>query len=254
MSPFDCQLPYCQYESHVSFVSPHSEGDVQKCWTVHATSLLGLFLESGHVFWTGRRGSKNFRHRELGSQTGHSITSSLFAGLHIAVRDMNAPNTSSLLSPSSNSDYLLRRCWRIQDCYSCIKTSDPCSWCAVSSTCISNEASVPILAPIWKPSICPLKEERWELRAKGTGCKVSTLTLLSFLVAIAGTAVVALSIWALVVLWAWSRRRWRKDRWGLRSLKFAATRVWSRPWAWHKTAKEGMHNSDAESEQTRLLA
>lgn len=167
---------------------------------------------------------------------------------------MDAPDTSSLISASSNADYLLRRCWPIQDCYSCLKTSDPCSWCAVSSTCIPNEVPVAIFAPIWKAALCPQKEERWELRAKGTGCKVSTLTLLSFLVAIAGTAVVALSIWALFLLWAWSRRRWREDRLGLRSLKAVVQRVSSRPWAWHKKAKEGMHNANAEGEQTRLLA
>ena len=167
---------------------------------------------------------------------------------------MNAPNASSLTSPSSNADYLLRRCWRFQDCHSCLRTSDPCSWCAVSSTCIPNEVPVAVFAPIWEAAVCPLKEERWELRAKGTGCRVSTVTLLGLLVAIAGTAIVALSIWALFHVWAWSRRRWRKDRLGLRSLKAVVKRVWSGPWAWHKTAKENMHNTEAESEQTRLLA
>ena len=161
---------------------------------------------------------------------------------------MNAPSIS-LTSPSRNADYLLRRCWRIQDCHSCLHTSDPCSWCTVSSTCIPNEVPIAIFAPIWKAAVCPLKEERWELRAKGTGCKVSTITLLSFIVAVAGTIIVAFSIWALFVLWAWSRRRWKEDRWGLRSLEMARKRGWSRP-----RSKGGMHNAEMETEHTRLLA
>jgi len=50
------------------------------------------------------------------------------------VEGLPAPSTvnfSSLQSPSSNADFLLRRCWRLQDCSSCLTSTDPCSWCAI---------------------------------------------------------------------------------------------------------------------------
>ena len=168
---------------------------------------------------------------------------------------MNIPGTSSAVSAFSNADYLLRRCWRIQDCHSCLHTLDPCSWCAVSSTCIPNEAPIALLAPIWNPNVCPIGDERWELRAKGFGCKVSTITFLSVLVAILGAMAVALWIWAVVEIWAWCRKRWRKDRLGVGSPMAAARRIWKRDRKWGKSRKEAddMDIQD-ENEHTRLLA
>lgn len=169
---------------------------------------------------------------------------------------MTSPNTSSSLSAANNNaDYLLRRCWRIQDCHSCLHTSDPCSWCAVSSTCIPNETPVGILGPIWNPAVCPISDERWELRAKGLGCKVSTLTFLSVLVTILATITLACWIWAAVSIWAWSRRRWRKDRLGFQTVWEVVAQRLKRQWTGHRHGKTGDEaNNEAQGEQTRLLA
>lgn len=168
---------------------------------------------------------------------------------------MTSPNTSSSLSVANNADYLLRRCWRIQDCRSCLHTSDPCSWCAVSSTCIPNETPLGILGPIWNPGVCPISDERWELRAKGLGCKVSTLTFLSVLVAILATIAVACWIWAAVSIWAWSRRRWRKDRLGFQTVRAAVVQRLRRRWTRNRHGQRGENMSnEAQAEQTRLLA
>ena len=168
---------------------------------------------------------------------------------------MSASNESSAVSTSNNADYLLRRCWPIQDCYSCLHTSDPCSWCAVSSTCVANEAPIGLLAPIWKRDICPISDERWELRAKGLGCKVSTLTFLSVLAGILATITFILCLSLVVRTWVWLRKRWRKDRLGAHTLGVVAERGWKRLWARSSQGKhKGFTNERAEGEETRLLA
>lgn len=55
-----------------------------------------------------------------------------------------------------------------------------------SSTCVPNpSAKYPLLAPIDYPNICPMgAKERWELRARGLGCNVSTRNFLSVSVAV----------------------------------------------------------------------
>ena len=167
---------------------------------------------------------------------------------------MTIPNISSPVTILNNADFLLRRCWRIQDCHSCLDTSDPCSWCAVSSTCISNEAPIGLLAPISKSNVCPISDERWELRAKGLGCKVSTLTFLSVMISVVTTVAVALWIWAIVTILARARWRWRKDRLGFQSITTAAKRTWKRVANWRKNEKlKNASNSQDERERTRLL-
>ncbi|OKL60041.1 hypothetical protein UA08_04565 [Talaromyces atroroseus] len=58
-----------------------------------------------------------------------------------------------------------------------------------SSTCVPNPSTkYPLLAPIDHPDICPLgSKERWELRARGLGCNVSTRNFLSVIVAVASS-------------------------------------------------------------------
>lgn len=168
---------------------------------------------------------------------------------------MSAFNESSSVSTSNNADYLLRRCWRLQDCYSCLHTFDPCSWCAVSSTCVANEAPIGLLAPIWKPNVCPISDERWELRAKGLGCKVSTFTFLSLLAGILATIAIVLWLSLVVRTWVWLRRRWRKDHLSLHTLRVLAERGWKRLWARSSQGKDKRFtNERAEGEDTRLLA
>ena len=167
---------------------------------------------------------------------------------------MAAVNASFPITSSNNADYLLARCWRIQDCYSCLHTSDPCSWCAVSSTCVSNEAPIGLLAPIWNPKICPIHDERWELRAKGLGCKVSTLTFLSVLISVLATVVVVLWLWAARKVWIWLPWRWRKDRLGYWDLRARLGEAWTRFWTWGNNAqRKDLSESQDEGEHTRLL-
>ena len=107
-----------------------------------------------------------------------------------------------------NTSSALSHCWHEQSCYPCLHSSFPCSWCVASSTCVANPARLHLLAPIFHPGVCPLKDERWELRAKLLGCKVSALTFLSVIVSVAATLVTLVIVWGLSLLsrWAWPRR------------------------------------------------
>ncbi|GFF84545.1 hypothetical protein IFM47457_06511 [Aspergillus lentulus] len=96
-------------------------------------------------------------------------------------------NENETVLPLSD-DSLFYICWGRQACGACLKGDAPCSWCAVTSTCVPNRSRVPILAPLDSSSICPLgSEERWELRALPFGCHVSTITFLTACVAVLGT-------------------------------------------------------------------
>ena len=113
--------------------------------------------------------------------------------------------------PALDPDLLLPHCWRIQDCSSCLNTNYHCSWCPSSSACVPNPVTWPLLAPIWKLDICPSRDERWELRGNELGCKVSTTTFLSVVVAVFSTVTLLILGWLLTLGWAWSRKRW--NRW-----------------------------------------
>jgi hypothetical protein len=124
--------------------------------------------------------------------------------------------------PSASDTF--HRCWRLQTCDSCISSDGPCGWCAISQTCVpivDHGTVLPILAPIRNESICPLGwQERWELRNKTFGCRCSTMTLLSVVIAVASTIVGILLIWSIIQLgkwmvWKWKSRGkewWRIDR------------------------------------------
>ena len=75
-------------------------------------------------------------------------------------------------------------CWSIQNCHSCTHSKHGCGWCPYSSTCVPTSN---LLKPISDADVCPLREERWELRTKALGCGCSTTTLLSILVTIFAT-------------------------------------------------------------------
>jgi hypothetical protein len=79
-----------------------------------------------------------------------------------------------------------------------------------SSTCVPNPHHpllLPLLTPIGNPDICPLWYERWELRARVTGCYVSPLTFFVFLGSIAGTLLFVALVWATVWLVRWLKQR-----------------------------------------------
>ncbi|KAA6410793.1 MAG: hypothetical protein FRX48_05103 [Lasallia pustulata] len=123
------------------------------------------------------------------------------------------------------ADDLFYQCWRLQDCSPCLHSHHPCGWCPTSSTCVPNVHSfLPILAPIRNPDICPHWSERWDLRTKGLGCYVSTVTFLTCIISIASTLLVLGLGWASFKLgkfcWGrWKRRErgwwtvWRCEKW-----------------------------------------
>ena len=136
---------------------------------------------------------------------------------------------------------LLLHCWRLSTCDSCLspKNHYPCSWCAVSSTCVPNTLTIPhtsirlgILAPLRSESICPLSwRERWELRAKRFSCRCSTMTLMSVVVAVLSTLLGVLLLWALGKLIKGGMRRWRKreeDWWRMHEWRWKAIVKWRR--------------------------
>ena len=102
-------------------------------------------------------------------------------------------------------------------------TSTSLAHSAQSSTCVPNaHPFLPILAPIRNPDICPHWSERWDLRTKGLGCHVSTVTFLTCIISIVSTLLVLGLGWASFKLgkfcWGrWKRRergwQWEKWRW-----------------------------------------
>ncbi|KAJ5301777.1 hypothetical protein N7508_006640 [Penicillium antarcticum] len=123
-------------------------------------------------------------------------------------------NSSPLTNPEDN-DALFHVCWRRQSCLNCLAGDVPCSWCAISSTCVPNTARVPIFAPIGLETICPLgSKERWELRALPLGCHASTLTVLSVMIAVLGTVAFGGVLFGIVWLVQRVRRRWKETEYG----------------------------------------
>jgi len=96
------------------------------------------------------------------------------------------------------------KCWRVQDCGSCLKSSDHCAWCPISGTCVPLGRRESILSPLRSPEICPLPRlERWELRAAPFGCGCSTTTLLAVFGTFDGTLVVIAVLAILTRLFKW---------------------------------------------------
>ncbi|EGD98290.1 hypothetical protein TESG_05669 [Trichophyton tonsurans CBS 112818] len=97
---------------------------------------------------------------------------------------------------------LLPFCWRNQDCGSCLRAADFCSWCAFSSTCVPNTSPFPLLAPLTNNSICPLgTKERWEIRTRPFGCAVSSATFLTCIVSVIGTLLLVVVAYLAYQMW-----------------------------------------------------
>ncbi|RDA91484.1 hypothetical protein CP533_4592 [Ophiocordyceps camponoti-saundersi (nom. inval.)] len=98
------------------------------------------------------------------------------------------------------------RCWSHQDCSGCLN-DDGCSWCPFTWACVPNACPIPLLAPAYDARICPHPAERWELRTRPFGCRVSTTTSLTAVVAVLATVLLALvTLLNVVVLRRWCRR------------------------------------------------
>jgi hypothetical protein len=109
---------------------------------------------------------------------------------------------------------LFFNCWKQPHCPACLSSSNkyPCSWCAVSQTCVPNTVygyPFGILSPIQVSDICPLAwRERWELRARPFSCRCSSMTFVSVVVAILATLMGVLLMWLALQWGRWCSRRW----------------------------------------------
>ena len=100
------------------------------------------------------------------------------------------------MDPKQNDD-ILALCWRHQTCNSCINSKHRCGWCPYSSTCIPASN---LLSPVANAHICPLRNERFELRTKALGCGCSATTLLSIIVTVFATLAAAALLWGVGLL------------------------------------------------------
>ena len=161
---------------------------------------------------------------------------------------------------STNQDLdLFFHCWRLQSCDTCLRSARPCSWCAVSQTCVPNEVfrwPFSILAPIKNENVCPLGwRERWEMRSKPFSCRCSSMTFVSVVVAVLSTLVGVLLLWLISLLvrllWRkWKKREgdwWRFDHWRPRWTN-------SRRWPLRRDAPPETEATATSEEQTPLLA
>ncbi len=86
-----------------------------------------------------------------------------------------------------------------------------------SSTCLPLplHSSLPVLLrPLTHPDICPLSQERYELRTHALGCAVSTITLLTCIITVLSTLLAILLIWGVWdALW-YIVHSWRASRGG----------------------------------------
>ncbi|KAL5086163.1 hypothetical protein Trisim1_009650 [Trichoderma cf. simile WF8] len=108
-------------------------------------------------------------------------------------------------SAAENADEHFQRCWVEQGCGGCLN-SKGCSWCPYTWSCVPNEYTIPVLAPAGG-NICPHPDERWEVRTRPLGCKVSSGTALAVVIAVLSTLAAVLVIVAAVV----TVRRLRKS-------------------------------------------
>jgi hypothetical protein len=199
--------------------------------TTHVTSLTVCLHDTGvcsiYLLQSQNEGRLILDHHRSSKRANEQPT------LH----DPNPPSVTQVLNltaytmsntTSHDDDDILIHCWLHLTCDTCLSSTYPCSWCAVSSTCVPNTLLPEpwaILSPLKSESICPLAwRERWELRGKLFGCRCSTFTVMSVVVAVLGTLVGLGLIWSMVRLIGWTKRQWRKrergERWRVR--------LWSR--------------------------
>lgn len=66
-------------------------------------------------------------------------------------------------------------------------------------SCVPNEYTIPVMAPAFGGNICPHPDERWEVRTRPLGCKVSSGTALAVVIAVLSTLAAVLVVAAAVV-------------------------------------------------------
>ncbi|KZF26490.1 hypothetical protein L228DRAFT_13473 [Xylona heveae TC161] len=131
-----------------------------------------------------------------------------------------------------------------------------------SSTCVPNTHAIPLLAI----GTCPLSTERWEMRARGTGCGISSVTAVSTVVSFFVALAIVFLVW--FTMWTWRKccrpggrlhGIFRNGRWK-RSCKFGWPRAHERSWEWiwrRSKATDGTTSDErreAINEETGLLS
>jgi hypothetical protein len=161
---------------------------------------------------------------------------------------------------STNQDLdLFFHCWRLQFCDTCLRSARPCSWCAVSQTCVPNEIfrwPFSILAPIKNENVCPLGwRERWEMRSKPFSCRCSSMTFLSVVVAVLSTLIGVLLLWLISLLLRFLWRKWKKRQEGWWRFDHWRPRWKNLPrWPLRRDAPPDTEATATNEEQTPLLA
>ncbi|KAF8429721.1 hypothetical protein EV426DRAFT_132799 [Tirmania nivea] len=119
---------------------------------------------------------------------------------------------SDLFFDTPAPDSFLHKCWRLNTCSSCLDQHPTfsCGWCPYSNTCLPASS---MFSPIYNPSICPLANERWELRTRTLGCNMSTRNILCIITTVIATLLVV-GLLALIYAW-WKMRERRRREWSL---------------------------------------
>ncbi|KAK0747894.1 hypothetical protein B0T21DRAFT_406460 [Apiosordaria backusii] len=154
---------------------------------------------------------------------------------------------SNHLGPSEDPDDHLRRCWRQQSCSPCL-AQDACSWCPFTQSCTPNTHTLPLLAPISQPDICPHWSERWEVRSRPFGCHVSTITALSVIISILSTILLGVLVWVGIVVY--KRLKRAEWDWNRASIPFDRIRFWTK---WHSTDGRSRWGSTSSSREEQPL-
>lgn len=81
---------------------------------------------------------------------------------------------------------------------------------AQTSSCVPNPSKIHILAPVFNPGICPSRSERWELRTRGLGCQVSTITFFTCIISVCST-LVFIGLVAIGIIGIRRFKRWRSQ-------------------------------------------
>jgi hypothetical protein len=108
-----------------------------------------------------------------------------------------------------------------------------------SSTCLPLpqdrlSKAFPLLTPIRHKGICALESERFELRTRGLGCQVSTITFLTCIVTIFATIFGLLVIYGLANLIRWAYLALRGSSGGYVLFGDGTGETWVRSESWGK--------------------
>ncbi|KAL7922615.1 hypothetical protein ACQKWADRAFT_74323 [Trichoderma austrokoningii] len=138
---------------------------------------------------------------------------------------------NSNFSTADSMDDHFQQCWAQQSCGGCLDTV-ACSWCPYTWSCVPNQHAIPLLAPAFNAEICPHPDERWEVRTRPLGCKVSSRMGLTVAVTVVATLAAVLVVAASIIL--------------VRKMRKSGTLSWERISRWKLPFQRQTDRSDPE--------